>query len=192
MNKKTLYCVRHGTALHNVLFWDYGAEVYQKYRDTPLVSKGVEEAKNLGKTWKDIDKIELVLVSPLLRTLQTATHIFENKDIPMIALDCIMEYPQGYSDKCNHRKSIVELKPCYPKIDYSYVNDNNNIWRPDRDETVEELNIRIKNMLNFIKSRKETHIAIVSHSSYLSQYMFNKMGDEYNELKHCFPYKMEL
>jgi broad specificity phosphatase PhoE len=189
---KTLYCIRHGTALHNVLFWDYGSEVYQKYRDTPLVAKGVEEAKNLGKTWKEIDNIELVLVSPLLRTLQTASHIFENKNIPMLALDCIMEYPQGYSDICNHRKTIIELKPCYPNIDFSSVNKEKDIWRPDRDETINELNGRINELINFIKSRKEKHIAIVSHSSYLGHFLFNKIGDENNELEHCMPYIHKL
>tara|TARA_B100001093_G_scaffold399188_1_gene386619 strand:- start:1538 stop:2110 length:573 start_codon:yes stop_codon:yes gene_type:complete len=188
---KTLYCIRHGTALHNVLFWDYGSEVYQKYRDTPLVAKGVEEAKNLGKTWKEIDNIELILVSPLLRTLQTASHIFENKNIPILALDCIMEYPQGYSDICNHRKTIIELKPCYPNIDFSYINKKD-IWRSDRDETISELNNRINELKKFIKSRKEKHIAIVSHSSYLGHFLFNKIGDENNELEHCMPYIHKL
>ena len=189
---KTLYCIRHGTALHNVLFWDYGSEVYQKYRDTPLVAKGVEEAKKLGKTWKEIDNIELILVSPLLRTLQTASHIFENKNIPMLALDCIMEYPQGYSDICNHRKTIVELKPCYPNIDFSYINKKKDIWRPDRDETINELNSRINELKKFIKSRNEKHIAIISHSSYLGHFLFNKIGDENNELEHCMPYIHKL
>ena len=189
---KTLYCIRHGTALHNVLFWEYGSQVYQQYRDTPLVAKGVEEAKKLGKTWKEIDNIELILVSPLLRTLQTASHIFENKNIPMLALDCIMEYPQGYSDICNHRKTIVELKPCYPNIDFSSINKEKDIWRSDRDETISELNSRINELIKFIKSRKEKHIAIVSHSSYLGHFLFNKIGDENNELEHCFPYKKHL
>ena len=93
--KKVLYCIRHGTALHNVLFWEQGEIVYEKYRDTPLVKKGVDEAKALGETWEDIDKIELVIVSPLLRTLQTADNIFCKKDVPMIALDCVREYSQG-------------------------------------------------------------------------------------------------
>ena len=54
---KVLYFIRHGTALHNVLFWEQGEKVYLKYRDTPLVKKGVEEAKNLGETWEDIQTV---------------------------------------------------------------------------------------------------------------------------------------
>jgi len=190
--KKVLYCIRHGTALHNVLFWEQGEDVYKKYRDTPLVKKGVEEAKALGETWEDIDKIELVIVSPLLRTLQTADNIFSKKDVPMIALDCVMEYSQGL-DLCNRRKSITEYKPCYPKVDFSHIKDDvETRWREDKYETIEELNERIKEMIKFIKTRKEIHIAIVSHSSYLGHYMFNRIGDENNEIKHCYPYIHEI
>ena len=190
--KKVLYCIRHGTALHNVLFWEQGEDVYKKYRDTPLVKKGVDEAKVLGETWEDIDKIELVIVSPLLRTLQTADNIFCKKDVPMIALDCVMEYSQGL-DLCNKRKSITEYKPCYPRVDFSHIKDDvETRWREDKYETVEELNERIKEMIKFIKTRKETHIAIVSHSSYLGHYMFDKIGDENNEIKHCYPYIHEI
>tara|TARA_B100000674_G_scaffold459969_1_gene437617 strand:- start:288 stop:863 length:576 start_codon:yes stop_codon:yes gene_type:complete len=190
--EKVLYCIRHGTALHNVLFWEQGEDVYKKYRDTPLVKKGVEEAKALGETWEDIDKIELVIVSPLLRTLQTADNIFSKKDVPMIALDCVMEYSQGL-DLCNRRKSITEYKPCYPKVDFSHIKDDvETRWREDKYETIEELNDRIKEMIKFIKTRKEIHIAIVSHSSYLGHYMFNRIGDESNEIKHCYPYIHEI
>ena len=71
---------------------EIGPSVYRKYRDTPLVAKGRKEATKLGNTWNNIDNIELVIVSPLLRTLQTATNIFSNKNVPMIALDCLMEF----------------------------------------------------------------------------------------------------
>lgn len=189
---KNLYCIRHGTALHNVLFWEIGETVYRKYRDTPLVAKGRNEAIELGNTWNNIDKVELVIVSPLLRTLQTATNIFCKKNVPMIALDCIMEFPQGL-DMCNYRKTIIEYKPCYPNVDFSLITDTESKnWNHDREETKEELNSRIEEMKDFIKSRPEKHIAIVSHSSYLGYYLHKKIGDENNELKHCYPYIHKL
>ena len=45
---KVLYCIRHGTALNNILFWDQGEIVYEKYLDTPLVKKGVSR---IFKIW---------------------------------------------------------------------------------------------------------------------------------------------
>ena len=50
----------------------------------------------------------------------------------------------------------------------------------------------MKDRVNFIKRwvfwRKEKNIAIVAHSSYLAQFMYGKITNEDNELKHCFPY----
>ena len=38
----------------------------------------------------------------------------------------------------------------------------------------------------------EKNIAIVSHSSFLGQMMFNKIEDPNNELLHCFPYEYHV
>ena len=56
---KTLYCIRHGYALHNKLFWSLGKRAYQEFRDTPLIEHGYYQAKNLNKKWIEIDDIEL-------------------------------------------------------------------------------------------------------------------------------------
>lgn len=190
--EKVLYCIRHGTALHNILFWDQGEIVYEKYLDTPLVKKGVVESLKFGEEWNDIHKIELVIVSPLLRTLQTADNIFCKKDVPMIALDCLMEYPQGI-ELCNRRKTITEYKPCFPDVDFAHIeSDEETQWRSERKENLDELQQRIDTMIEFIRTRKEKHIAIVSHSSYLGYYLHKKIGDENNELKHCYPYIHKL
>ena len=43
--RKILYCIRHGTALHNKLFWTMGRKAYTHYHDTPLLEKGWREAE---------------------------------------------------------------------------------------------------------------------------------------------------
>ena len=50
---KTLYCIRHGLALHNVLFWEIGTDAYTKYNDTRLLEalmdrKGLSGLKYLA------------------------------------------------------------------------------------------------------------------------------------------------
>ena len=46
--EKTLYCIRHGTALHNDLYWSFLREkVYELFHDTPLTVKGIMEAELL-------------------------------------------------------------------------------------------------------------------------------------------------
>ena len=91
---KNIWCIRHGTALHNVLFSKIGSKAYTlpKYRDTPLVEKGNFESLELGKTWNKKEEMDIIFVSPLTRTIQTATNIFKDTNIKMIANDNIMEY----------------------------------------------------------------------------------------------------
>ena len=195
MSKK-IFCIRHGQALHNVLFWEIGQKAYLKYRDTPLTAEGVKQSQLLGESYFTLgnNNIDLIIVSPLLRTLQTATNIFckNLEDVPpcpMVALDCVMEYPQGL-DKCNHRKSILELKYCFPKIDFSKIEyDEDPVWRKYEIEPIEELEKRIQKMIEFIKSRPEKNIALVSHASYLGQYLYKDIGDERNEMEHCKVYE---
>ena len=141
---KNLYCIRHGLALHNVMFWHIGTKAYREYRDTPLLDEGYNQANTLKNNWEEIKNIELVLVSPCMRTLQTSTNINEKTD-----------------------------------------------W-PEKDETVEELEKRIQILKDYIKTRPEKNIAIVSHSSYIGQMIFKKIEDEKNELKHCSPYLYKL
>ena len=73
------------------------------------------------------------------------------------------------------------------------IDFNNNpqslIW-PDRVESIRNLNDRIETMFDWIGQRRETRIAIVSHSSFIGQLKDKKIGDENNELKHCHPYKI--
>ena len=188
---KNLYCIRLGEALHNVLFWDIGDKVYLLYRDTPLTAVGVKQAIELGNS-DSINDIELIIVSPLLRTLQTAHNIFKNKNIPMLALDCVKEYPQGL-DECNHRKTIKEYKYCYPNVDFSHIeHDEDPFWKKYEMESIESLKKRIEKMKDFIISRPEKNIAIVSHSSFLGKFLFDTIGDEENELKHCHVYNSTL
>ncbi len=187
---KTLYCIRHGLALHNVLFWHVGTKAYTDYRDTPLLHKGYEQATNLKNTWEDINKIELVLVSPCMRTLQTCSNIFDKIGVKTIALDSLVEYPFGGDNICNERKDKTMLVSNFPWIDFSHINEVTD-W-PEKDETIEDLEKRIEAFKQFLSTRREKHIAVVSHSSYIGQMIHKKIEKEDNELKHCYPYIHKL
>ena len=191
---KNLYCIRHGTSLHNVMFHQIGRRAYNEYRDTPLLQEGIQEALDLNKNWDKIDTIELVIVSPLSRTIETALNVFKNKSTPMISIDSIMEHPQA-EEICNMRLPKEELIKKYPNIDFSLLSDDHKLyWVPefDRDIEVERLNSRIADFKSFVKMRPEKNIAIVSHSSFLGQMIFQKIGDESCELRHCYPYVYHL
>ena len=67
-------------------------------------------------------------------------------------------------------------------------------WNTDRRETLKELSKRDDVFKNFLLNRTEKKIAIVSHSTYLKQFLFNYVDsmDESIQLKHCYPYEKNV
>ena len=68
-----ILCVRHGEAGHNVLYKQIGDDAYidESVLDAPLTDYGIIQAKVLNKQILNIPNIDVVLVSPLTRTLET-------------------------------------------------------------------------------------------------------------------------
>ena len=114
--------------------------------------------------------------------------IKKKQDVKMKALDCLVEYPQGGFEKCNIRKERKMLETIYPSIDFTEI-DQNLLWS-EQQESIGELNGRINKLWDYIGSLEEKLIVVVSHSSYIGQLKDQKIGDENNELKHCYPYVM--
>jgi broad specificity phosphatase PhoE len=189
---KNVYCIRHGTAEHNVLFKEVGEKAYMMLRDSNLTDAGQIESVQMGKYWIEKNNIELVLVSPLTRTLQTATNIFKDVNVKMLALDELKEYPASY-ENINHRKDRKELVLKYhPKVNFKQLTETDKLWDTENHETIEQLDDRVKYMKDVILKRKETNIAIVSHTTFLAYFLYGEIVDYDNELKHCFPYKLYL
>lgn len=193
---KNLYLIRHGHSLHNELFNKIGLQAFRipATIDSPLTNEGHLQSIELGNTWSKKREIDLVLVSPLTRTLDTAMNIFGDTDIPMISEEFLREYPIG-EDTCNQRSSLTHLKNKYPKVDFHLTTDGDTLWSSDYRETIDELEQRLDEMVKYLQNRKEKNIAIVGHSSYFGQFKDNHIaykenGDE--ELKHCYPYEYIL
>ena len=176
-----------------MLFNVVGNNAYTKFRDTELTIIGKMQAEALGKKWKEKQNIDLILVSPLTRTLETALRIFPNNKKSIIALDSLKEYPQSIQI-CNQRKDLDELIKTYNKVDFSNLNKNNywNDYPLQQEIEVNKLKKRISVFKKFIKNRNEKNIAVIGHSSYFNMMLHNIVDDESNELEHCYPYKYTM
>ena len=100
----------------------------------------------------------------MVRTLETAKLIF-NDSIPTIVLDELIEHPQG-SHLCNKRKIKSHLQELYPN--YSMQISETRSW-DDNYESYENLDKRIKKFFDFINTRNENNIAIVTHNSFMQR-----------------------
>ena len=193
---KNLYLIRHGHSLHNELFNKIGVEAFRTPEtiDSPLTNEGHLQSIELGQSWQKKREIELVLVSPLTRTLDTAMNIFGDTDIPIISQEFLREYPIG-EDTCNKRSSLTSLKNKFPKVQFHLESDQDTLWTQDYRESINELEQRLDIMIKYLHGRSEKNIAIVGHSSYFGQFKDNHIGYMENgdeELKHCYPYEYIL
>ena len=193
---KILHLVRHGHSLHNELFHKIGVQAFRipLTIDSPLTQEGHIQSIELGQSWQNKKEIELVLVSPLTRTLETCMNIFGDTEIPIISQEFLREYPIG-EDTCNKRSSLTLLKNRFPKIEFQLDVDQDTLWREDHRENMIELEQRLEKMITYLQKRPEKNIAIVGHSSFFGQFKDNHIGYIENgdeELKHCYPYEFIL
>ena len=194
---KIIYCIRHGEALHNVNYHKFGSNTFYdpNFVDTSLTDEGFIQADKFKKTWEQLNSIELVIVSPLLRTLQTAHTIFKDMNIPIIALDIAREYPLGLHT-CNQRSSKQYYEQLFPSINFDNLSSNlDTLWNHEREETIDELNIRIQTIIDYLSNCKESTIAFVNHSSFMGQMIHKKirlLDNNEKELVHCYPYKFQI
>mmetsp|Transcript_21025 Transcript_21025/g.30307 ORF Transcript_21025/g.30307 Transcript_21025/m.30307 type:complete len:199 (-) Transcript_21025:215-811(-) len=132
---------------------------------------------------------EVVVVSPLLRTIQTARLSFrEHRNVPWVAHEgCREELGLLVGNK---RRPIIEIKEDFPDIDFSLVeHDEDELWDNygDRRETLLEKADRIYEFfVDFIKNRPEKEIAVVGHSAWLFCALNGVMEIENEDLRRWF------
>ncbi|XP_057495989.1 phosphoglycerate mutase-like protein 1 [Actinidia eriantha] len=195
---KTLHIVRHAQGIHNVDGEkNYKAYMNPEYFDAQLTPLGWQQVDNLRKHVRScglIKKVDLVITSPLFRTMQTAVGVFGgegytdrmdavplmvanagNSDRPAISsLDCppivAVELCREHLGvhPCDKRRSISEYQRLFPAVDFSLIeSDEDVLWKANIRETKEELEARGTTFMNWLWMRKEKEIAIVTHSGFL-------------------------
>ncbi|URE04090.1 PGAM [Musa troglodytarum] len=170
---KTVHLVRHGQGIHNVKGEkDFRAYLSPELFDAPLTPLGWDQVDNLRKHIRACGlykKIQLVITSPLLRTMQTAVGVFggdsytDGVNVPALMVENV-----GNSS----RPAISSLN-CPPFIavescrEHLIENDEDILWKADVRETNEEVAARGVKFLNWLWTRKENEIVVVSHSGLL-------------------------
>ncbi|KAJ6754915.1 BROAD-SPECIFICITY PHOSPHATASE YOR283W-RELATED [Salix purpurea] len=195
---KTIHVVRHAQGLHNVEGEkNYKAYLNPEYLDAPLTQLGWQQVDYLRKHVHAsglFKRVELVVTSPLLRTLQTAVGVFGGESYmdgtnalplmvanvgnsdrasisslnspPFIAVEDCREHFGVHP--CDKRHHVSEYQVLFPAVDFSLIEtDEDVLWKADVRETTEELAARGLKFLNWLWTRKEKEIAIVTHSSFL-------------------------
>ena len=187
---KRIYCIRHGQATHNIDHKIRGDIAYIDpiHRDSKLVGKGIEEAEKLNKHLLNM-KFDIILVSPLTRTIQTCLLSTNKIDKKILAIEEVREFSCRVHTP-NNRKTKTELIKLYPEVDFSeIVYDDDIFWNDINEETLEELDIRINKFKEWIKKRPETNFVLFTHASFISRFLGHQ---KYQHIRHCDPYLVEV
>ncbi|GAB4838388.1 hypothetical protein Ancab_027924 [Ancistrocladus abbreviatus] len=209
---KTIHLVRHAQGLHNIEGdKNYKAYMSPEYFDAPLTPLGWQQVDNLRKHVNACGlskRIELVVTSPLLRTMQTAVGVFggdgyttgmdvlplmvanagnSNRSAisslncpPIVAVEPCREHLGVHP--CDRRRNISEYQFLFPAIDFSLIeSDEDVLWKADVRETKAEVAARGMKFMNWLCTRKEKEIAVVTHSGFLF-HTLSKLGNDCHPL----------
>ncbi|KAG0554638.1 hypothetical protein KC19_12G107400 [Ceratodon purpureus] len=206
---KIIHVVRHGQGYHNVA-GNVDLKNYESWDfvDASLTELGWRQAEALHDhlvTTHIRNHVELVVVSPLLRTLQTAVGVWGGGTLldgepphsalmrpgvghcrhpaissagapPFVANEWCRE--QNGVHPCDKRSSISSYKVSFPAVDFSQVEtDEDTWWQATNRETPDEIWTRARVFLKWILERTERRIGVVSHSSFL-YYLVHLFGDD--------------
>lgn len=175
---KTVHFLRHAQGEHNVAGAVDPVNGYlrEDLVDAVLTEHGINQCKEVyekyfvGSDKSMVSDVQLIVVSPMRRTLQTATHCFADhvENTPFVAVEHLRE--QTGLHPCDLRHPISEHVVNFPHICFKEVDDEDDplyhrysgIREPD-----EEVAKRVKDFFQWLMDREEDNIAVVTHSAYL-------------------------
>ncbi|KAG5414703.1 hypothetical protein IGI04_002270 [Brassica rapa subsp. trilocularis] len=180
---KTIHLVRHAQGVHNVEGEkNHDAYLSEDLFDAHLTPLGWQQVDNLRKHVKASgisNRIELVVVSPLLRTLQTAVGTFGGEGyIDGVDAPPLMKAGAGDSDRpaisSLNRPPFIAVESCREHL---VETDEDVLWKPEVREEDKDLAARGVKFMNWLSTRKEKEIAVVTHSGFL-YHTLNSFGND--------------
>ena len=163
--------------------------VRPEFLDPPLTALGMQQCSSQRDLCSGMSP-ELVIVSPMLRCIQTAKLSFRDhvSTVPWVSHEgCREELGLLVGNK---RRCIDDITADYPEIDFSEIEHNEDVlWEAygDRRETLLEKSERIYEFLTeYVRKREEKEITIVCHSAYLFTLLNGVMDIEDDQLRSWF------
>lgn len=203
---KKVHFIRHAEGSHNVASRNAGTDAVlvdnMDYWDAPLTEAGIEQCLELRRhlanrpsQGRPFTHFDLVIVSPLTRTLQTAQHIFgparkpgapsflsppfEDTSLPRPQILVREEARErwGYYS-CDGRRKISEIIKEFPDFDFSAIEHDEDVFYTKEREPTEHIKDRTIQFLEWLNKRPEKCIAVVTHSSFLRHLFMQFGGDQ--------------
>lgn len=195
--------MRHAEGYHNEAIREAGSELptvfstpgSAKFLDARLNAVGKQQCMNVRE--KIIEnrqaqriKPEIIVVSPLTRTLETAHLLFghsKHSNRFIVHNVCRERWGKYVNDKRRKASEIrAEFEEVYAasgdKIDFDsfgFPTEEDEEWTEER-ESDEHCSARGIELLKWLNQREEKEIAVVSHSSFL-RHLFKEFGSNLSQ-----------
>ena len=169
-----VHCVRHAQGYHNLSLANHSMP------DPSLTPLGQEQCRNLAKSFPYHDSVELLVSSPLRRTLYTTLYGFApelERGMTIIALPEAQEVGDVPCDTGSDPEKLREEMKGEP-VDLRRVkkgwNTKKGRWAP----TADALEKRARETRQWLKVRPEKEIVLVTHGGFL--HYFTEDWSDYN------------
>lgn len=179
--RQTIYLVRHGKAINN----ETPSNV--TLRDPGLTDMGLSQARSVAANFPFFEKIDLLCASPLWRTLQTASIVFDHlikrkgKGMKIIALPDAQEASDSYTDTGSERRAIEQGFGEF--VDFTEVKTED--WykhEGDNATDTKSLLERARRLRCWLRNREENEIVVVTHSMCMREVFSPLISFEYSVL----------
>ncbi|CAF1129782.1 unnamed protein product [Adineta steineri] len=171
--KKIVYYMRHFEALHNIEPYNF------KLPDPELSPVGQTQSNAAIEIIKKIPSIDLIVCSPLTRTLQTYLLVFnDRRTVPLIIHPDLQEV---CTEPCDMGSPLNDLKTKFPNLSNEFNTFEQTFgdieWlnkiHPDNIYSPQQIEQRSKRFLDWLMNRSEKHIFVISHNLMLQKLLQN-------------------
>lgn len=176
---KTVYFIRHGESEANICTNATAKESDPKFLDSKLTPKGIDQARSLQDIVHNWD-IELFIVSPLRRTMQTFCNAFETypniDQIPITIAPVVTEFYSHFME-CKGRNKEELLKdenltslPLYHRLIPSLQQLKEDWWEIGNNEE------RLSHFSHLLHHTRANNICVVSHWGFIHRIFSSNPG----------------
>lgn len=175
MAKKRVHFIRHAQSQHNaraaLVADETSVRLDPTMRDAGLTDLGHAQARAIAPGICKLTGIEVVVVTPLTRAIQTMRHAFADHPALRVVLDLHREHQWSF---CDIGLPPAALAEAYPDLSFDHLRDP--WWHVDPDhpgpfaiETEAMLDDRIEAFRDWLADRPEREIAVVGHGTFLNR-----------------------
>ena len=151
-----IYFIRHAQGEHNL------SEKHWQIKYPKLTELGIQQSSNLRSKF-DTKCIDLIIVSPLRRTLQTSEIIFGKRR--SLASDLIRE---AIKNPCDLRESKTEVIKEFQYVNFNNISDEGDY---NKFESLTEIQYRCHEFYLYLLKLNIENVAVVTHGAFLREFL---------------------